>query len=232
MQYGVYIINGVYKSIEFTKKQTCISPEPRASAKRQWGRVAKCWLIIGTGCQVQFFSLILDSSVGLSAGIQSAGYSVPRDHLGSNPASSRGRQPVTFRFENRFLCQSIEINNNKQVYRQSHLRMPNGSGVEWVECSLITVTGCRVQLFLSMILDSSVDLSAGIQSTRYSVPSDLLGSNPAFRESLACARASKLTTDMYIINWVQWAQWGRTKVVRRKLIIQPTGFGAHSSTCF
>ena len=29
-------------------------------------------LIIGTGCRVQVFSLILDSSVGLSAGIQSA----------------------------------------------------------------------------------------------------------------------------------------------------------------
>ena len=34
---------------------------------------AECLLIIGTGCRVQFFSLILDSSVGLSAGIQSAG---------------------------------------------------------------------------------------------------------------------------------------------------------------
>ena len=34
---------------------------------------AECSLIIGTGCRVQVFSLILDSSVGLSAGIQSAG---------------------------------------------------------------------------------------------------------------------------------------------------------------
>ena len=34
---------------------------------------AECSLIIGTGCQVQVFSLILDSSVGLSASIQSAG---------------------------------------------------------------------------------------------------------------------------------------------------------------
>ena len=32
----------------------------------------ECLLIIGTGCRVQVFSLILDSSVGLSAGIQSA----------------------------------------------------------------------------------------------------------------------------------------------------------------
>ena len=34
---------------------------------------AECLLIIETGCRVQVFSLILDSSVGLSAGIQSAG---------------------------------------------------------------------------------------------------------------------------------------------------------------
>ena len=38
--------------------------------KVEW---AECLLIIGTGCRVQVFSLILDSSVGLSAGIQSAG---------------------------------------------------------------------------------------------------------------------------------------------------------------
>ena len=44
------------------------------------------------------------------------------------------------------LCQSIEINNNKHVYRQSQVRMPNGCGVEWAECSLIIGTGCRVQV--------------------------------------------------------------------------------------
>ena len=60
------------------------------------------------------------------------------------------------------LCQSIEINNNKYVYRQSQVRMPIGSGVMWAECLLIG-TGCRVQVF-SLILDSSVGLSAGIQS--------------------------------------------------------------------
>ena len=34
---------------------------------------AECLLITGTGCRVQVFSLVLDSSVILSAGIQSAG---------------------------------------------------------------------------------------------------------------------------------------------------------------
>ena len=102
------------------------------------------------------------------------------------------------------LCQSIEINNNNYVYRQSQVRMPNGCGVEWAECSLIKGTGCRVQVF-SLILDCSVGLSAGIQSAGDLVSDTLMGSNPAFsrgrqlvpvsiRISLACARASKLTT--------------------------------------
>ena len=45
------------------------------------------------------------------------------------------------------LCQSIEINNNKHVYRQSQVRMPNGNGIEWAECSLIIGTRCQVQVF-------------------------------------------------------------------------------------
>ena len=77
------------------------------------------------------------------------------------------------------LCQNIEINNNKHVYRQSQVRMPNGCGVEWAECSLIIGTGCRVQVF-SLILDSSVGLSAGIQSAGDLVSETLMGSNPAF----------------------------------------------------
>ena len=77
------------------------------------------------------------------------------------------------------LCQSIEINNNKHVYRQSQVRMPNGCGLEWAECSLIIGTGCRVQVF-SLILDSSVGLSAGIRSAGDLVSETLMGSNPAF----------------------------------------------------
>ena len=45
-------------------------------------------------------SMFLESSVGLSAGIQSAGDLVS-ETLGSNHASSRGRQFVPFRFEYR-----------------------------------------------------------------------------------------------------------------------------------
>ena len=62
---------------------------------------AECSLIIGTGCRIQIFSLILDSSVGLSVSIQSAGHLVSETLMGSNPAFSRGRQFVSFRFEYR-----------------------------------------------------------------------------------------------------------------------------------
>ena len=73
---------------------------------------------------------------------------------------------------------SIEINNNKHVYRQSQVRKSTDSGAKWAECSLIIGTGCRVQVF-SLILDSSVGLSASIQSAGELV-SGVRGSNPAF----------------------------------------------------
>ena len=73
---------------------------------------------------------------------------------------------------------SIKINNNKHAYRQSQVRMPNGCGVKWAECSLIKGTDCRVQV-VSLILDSSVGLSVGIQSAGDLVSETLMGSNPA-----------------------------------------------------
>ena len=56
----------------------------------QTPKIIAILLVIGTGYLVQVLSLIIDSSVGLSAGIQSAGDSVP-ETLGSNPAFSKGR---------------------------------------------------------------------------------------------------------------------------------------------
>ena len=76
------------------------------------------------------------------------------------------------------LCQSIEINNNKHVYRQSQVQKSTDSRVKWAECSLIIGTGCPVKV-CSLILDSSVGLSAGIQSAGDLV-SETLGSNPEF----------------------------------------------------
>ena len=69
---------------------------------RMYACMAECLLIMGTGCRVQVFSLILYSSVSLSTGIRVCWRLGFRDPLGSlNPAFSRGRQLVSFRFENR-----------------------------------------------------------------------------------------------------------------------------------
>ena len=122
------------------------------------------------GLSSSSFCLILDSSVGLSGSIQSAGDLVSGTP-GSNPAFSRGTQLVSF-------CQSIDINNNKYVYRQSQVRKSTDSGVKLAECSLIIGTGCRVQVF-SLILDSSVGLLASIPSAGDLV-SGIPCSNPAF----------------------------------------------------
>ena len=133
------------QSIEINNKYVYRQSQVRKSTDSgvQW---AECSLIIGTGCRVQVFSLILDSSVGLLASIQSAD-DLASGAPGSNPAFSRGTQLVSFLDLNiACLCQSIEINNNKYVYRQSQVRKSTDSGVKWAECSLIIGTGCRVQV--------------------------------------------------------------------------------------
>ena len=78
-------------------KKHNLSPLKSTDSGVKW---AECSLIIGTGCRVQVFSLILDSSVDLSASIQSAGDFVS-GAPGSNPAFSRGIQLVSFPFEYR-----------------------------------------------------------------------------------------------------------------------------------
>ena len=60
------------------------------------------------------YSLFLDSSVGLSAGIQSAGGSVS-ETLGSNPAADEDNlSPYDSYIACQ--CQSIEVNNKHGVY--------------------------------------------------------------------------------------------------------------------
>ena len=61
------------------------------------------------------FYLILGSSVSFSAGIQSDGDSVP-ETLGSNPALSRERQPVSFRFEN-----SLPVSEHRNEQQQTYI---------------------------------------------------------------------------------------------------------------
>ena len=82
----------------------------------------------------------------------------------SNHAFNRGRQLVSFQFDNLyFLCQSIKIKSNKHIYRQSQVRKPVDSEVKWAECSFIIGTGCWAQL-LWRILDNSPGLWVDIQS--------------------------------------------------------------------
>ena len=52
----------------------------RARGEAIWA-VGSSSLVIGTGHWIQVFSLILDSSVGLSVGIQSVGDSVPETRV-------------------------------------------------------------------------------------------------------------------------------------------------------
>ena len=76
------------------------------------------------------FSLILDSSVGLSVGIQSSGDLVSKN-LVQILHSAVEDKLCPFDLKITCLCQSIKINNDKHVYRQSQVRKPNGNGVEW-----------------------------------------------------------------------------------------------------
>ena len=121
--------------------QHIIAPMGASEATMGWMLADHKWDI-----EFKFFSLILDSSVGLSADIQSAGDSVPETrvrilHLAKEDNLSPFDSKIAC------LCQIIEINNNKHVYRQSQVRKPNGSGVEWAECSLIIGKGYWVQVF-------------------------------------------------------------------------------------
>ena len=109
------------------------------------------------------------------------------------------------------LCQSIEI-NNKYVYRQSQVRKSTDSGVKWAECSLIIGTCCRVQfLTWSSIAQSVFQRENSVCCRRFGV------GDPGFKSciqqrnttcllsiwiSLACARASKLTTNMYVCMYI------------------------------
>ena len=112
------------------------------------------------------------------------------------------------------MCVYVEINNNKHVYHQSHVRKPTGSGFVWAECSLIIRTGCRVQV-LSFLAWSSIAQSVcqrafnllAIWCRRpqvqilHSTEEDYL--SPFDLNIACCARASKLTTNMYVCTYVR-----------------------------
>ena len=156
------------------------------------------------------FSLILDSSVGLSAGIQSAGDWVSETLWVRILHSTEEDNLSPFDSKIDCLCQSIEITNNKYVYRQSQVQMPNGSGVGWAECLLIIGTGCRVQVLAwSSIAQSVCQQAFSLLEIGFLRPSGFESCIQqrkttcplSIRKSLACARTSKLTTTNYFTQW-------------------------------
>ena len=157
--------------------------------------------------------MIRDSSVSLSAGIQSAGDWVSETLWVRILHSAEEDNLSPFDSKIACLCQSIEINNNKYVYRQSQVRMPNGSGVRWAECLQIIGTGCRVQVFLawSSIAQSVCQQAFSLLEIGFQRPSGFESCIQqrkttcllSIRKSPACARASKLTTtNMYVCMYV------------------------------
>ena len=138
---------------------------------------AECSLIIGTGCRIQVlaWSSVTQSVCQRAFSLLAIWCLGPRVQI-LHSAEEHNLSPFDLNIA--CLCQSIEINNNYYVYRQSQVRKSTDSGVKWAQCSLIIGTGCRVQI-LGLILDSSVGLSASIQSAGDLV-SGAPGSNPAF----------------------------------------------------
>ena len=108
------------------------------------------------------------------------------------------------------LCQSIEINNKKYVYRQTQVRKSTGSGVEWSVCSLIIETGHWVQVFYldprwlsRFVRGHSVCWRFGVWDPGFEscIQQRKTICLPSIRKSLACARASKLiTTNIYYMH--------------------------------
>ena len=78
--------------------------------------------------------------IRLSAGIQSAGDSIP-ETLVRILHSAEEDNLSTFDSKIACLCQSIKINDSKHIYHQSQVRKPTGCGVEWTEVLLTIGTG-------------------------------------------------------------------------------------------
>ena len=140
---------------------------------------AECSLIIGTGCRVQVLAW---SSVTQSV-CQRAFSLLANWCLGSRVQilhSAEEHNLSPFDLNIACLCQSIEINNNKYVYiarARCESQLTVGSS-GWMLADHRDGLSSRVQN-LSLILDSSVGLSASIQSAGDLV-SGAPGSNPAF----------------------------------------------------
>ena len=110
------------------------------------------------------------------------------------------------------LALNIDKTSCMDVYRHSQVRKPNGSDVKWAECSFIIETAWAFSHLANRCLESSRFESCIQQSKTICLLS--IGT------SLACARASKLTTtNMYV---------ARSRC-ERQTGVKSIGLNAHSS---
>ena len=122
----VYVYMYMYISCIQQRKTTCLISIRKSLACARTSKlttnmyIARASAILGTGWRVQVFSLLLDSSVGLSAGIQSAKDSVPRTLWVRILHSAEEDNLSPFDSKIACLCQSIEM-NNKYVYVHVHI---------------------------------------------------------------------------------------------------------------
>ena len=165
---------------------------------------ADCLLIIRAG--YWGFSFIIDSSVGLSAVIQSAGNLVP-ETLGSNLAFGRRRQISRFNSKIACLCQSIEINNEMSACLSVCLYVCVCLSVCLYVCICVCLSVCpSVCLSVCLYVCMYVCMYVCVYVCMYVFKSCFQQRNTtcllSIWISLACARASKLTTNMYICMYV------------------------------
>ena len=181
----------------------CNSPEQGANAKWQWGQVG--WMLADHRNGLSSSSFLAWSSIAQWVCQQAITLLANRCLRPWVRILYSAEENNLSPFDSNIacLCQSIDINNNKHVYRQNQVRKPTGSEVQWAECLLIIGTGCRVQVFAwSSIAQSVCQQAFSLLANRCLRPSvfeSCLQQRKttcllSIRKSLACARASKLTT--------------------------------------
>ena len=197
------------QSIEINNKHVYRQSQVRkpTGSEVEW---AECLLIIGTGCRVQVLAW---SSIAQSVCQQAFSLLVNRylrPWVWILPSAEEDNlSPLDSNIA--CLCQSIEI-NNKHVYRQSQVRKPTGSEVEWAECLLIIGTGCRVQVLAwSSIAQSVCQQAFSLLVNRYlrpwvrilpSAEEDYLS---PLDSNIACLCQSIEINNKHAIIWPLWS---------------------------
>ena len=149
------IIACLCQSIEINNNKYVYRQSQVRKSTDSGAKWAECSLIIGTSCRVQVFawSSIAQSVCQRAFSLLAIWCLGPRLQI-LHSAEEHNLSPFDLNIA--CLCQSIEINNNKYIYRQSQVRKSTDSGDKWAECSLIIGTSCRVQVFAWSSIAQSV----------------------------------------------------------------------------